>query len=114
MIHAGQCFYDLFQHFFNSFIDLIDRFHVVGLDRVNDAVIQMFLQDQLGDPVDLTAHRRELYENIRTVLTALHHPLDGFQVADRLGKAVEDPADMFRIVCMCMRMRMGMIMRMSV
>lgn len=36
-----------FHHFLDRVVDLSDGFMIAGLDGVNDAVVQMFLEDQL-------------------------------------------------------------------
>ena len=66
---------------------------------MHDAVIQVFFQNQLGDLVQFTPDSRKLDQYIGTVFAGFDHVSDFFQMADRTGKPVEDPFDMFGIVC---------------
>lgn len=72
-----------FQQFFNGIIDFVNRLMIICFNGVDDAVIQMFLEDELGDLVDFTFDGGQLHKHIRAVFRSFNHPLDGFKMADR-------------------------------
>ena len=63
---------------------------VVMLDSVDDAVLDMILQDDLADVVDGGADGGDLDENLAAITAALDHPAHGFQMPDGAGQAVQD------------------------
>mgnify|MGYP000924959321 CR=1 FL=1 len=58
------------------------------LDGVDDAVLDMVLQNDFADIIDGRAHGGDLNENLRAVAPVFYHFLDRFQMADGAGKAV--------------------------
>ena len=68
---------------------LSKRLLVVLLDGVDDAVLDMVLQNDLADVVDGRAHGGDLDQDLRAVASVLHHLLDRLQMADGAGKPVE-------------------------
>ena len=50
----------------------------------------MVFQNDFCRAVERRAHRGQLHQHLRTVAPILHHALDGLQVPDRAGEAVED------------------------
>ena len=78
----------LLNELIDGLTEAIQGLLVVLLDGVDDAVLDMVLQNDLSDIIDGRAHGGDLDQNLRTVASILHHLLDRLQMADGAGKAV--------------------------
>lgn len=85
-----------------------DGLLVILLHRFHDAVLHMFLQEELACIIDLRAHRSELDQDIGAVPLVLEHLLDRLHMADGFGNPIHDRFDLLRV------MRMAVIVMMSV
>ena len=112
----------LFDELVDCLAEAVDRLFVVLLDRVDDAVLDMILQNDLADVVDGGADRRNLNQNLRAVAPILDHLPDRFQMSDgarqpvdhRLRVRVDVPVRarlMRMVVIMIVRMRMVVFVR---
>jgi hypothetical protein len=94
--------------------------HVVLFDRVDDTVADMVLHDDLAGIVDRVSDGRQLDQDIAAVLVPLDHSLDGFQMTDRPGQAIDHSClflvtvDGMVMPAVRMGMTVGMIMVMGV
>ena len=78
----------LFDKFIDGLTEAVQGLLVVLLDGVDDAVLDMVLQNDFADIIDGRAHGGDLNENLRAVAPVFYHFLDRFQMADGAGKAV--------------------------
>lgn len=62
---------------------------MVAAFDAGDAVLDMVLEDDPGGAVQGRAHRRQLHQHLGAVAPLLHHALDGLEVADGAGQAVD-------------------------
>ena len=77
----------------------------------------MVLEDDPGGAVEGRAHRRQLYQYLGAVAPVLHHALDGLQMPDGAGQAVDHGfglgvvvvVDVLSLVAVGMRMAVGML-----
>ena len=65
------------------------------LDSVDDAVLDVVLQDHLADVRDRCAHGCDLDEDLAAVPAVGDHLPHGFQMPDGAGEAVEDGLGVF-------------------
>ena len=111
----------LFDELVNRLTEAVERLLVVLLDRLDDAVLDVVLQNHLADVVDGRADRRNLNQNLRAVAPVLDHLLDRFQMPDgarqpvdhRLRVRVDMPVRA-RLVRMVVIVRMRMVVQMVV
>ena len=112
----------LFDELVNCLAETVQCLLVVLLDRVDDAVLDVVLQNDLADVVDGRADRRNLNQDLRAVAPVLDHLLDRFQMPDgarqpvdhRLRVRVDMPVRarlMRMVVVMGMRVQMLMLLR---
>lgn len=112
----------LFDELVDCLAETVQCLLVVLLDRVDDAVLDVVLQNDLADVVDGRADRRNLNQDLRAVAPVLDHLLDRFQMPDgarqpvnhRLRVRVDMPvcARLMRmVVVMGMRVQMLMLLR---
>ena len=112
----------LFDELVDCLAETVQCLLVVLLDRVDDAVLDMILQNDLADVVDGRADRRNLNQDLRAVAPVLDHLLDRFQMPDgarqpvdhRLRVRVDMPVRarlMRMVVVMGMRVQMLMLLR---
>ena len=110
----------LFDELFDCLAEAVKRLFVVPFDRVDDAVLDMILQNDLADVVDGGTDRRNLNQDLRAVAPVLDHLLDRFQMPDgarqpvdhRLRVRVDMPvrARLMRMIVV-VRMRMVVLLR---
>ena len=72
----------LFDELFDCLAEAVKRLFVILLDRVDDAVLNVVLQNDLADVVDGRADRRNLNQDLRAVAPVFDHLLDRFQMPD--------------------------------
>ena len=112
----------LFDELVDCLAETVQCLLVVLLDRVDDAVLDVVLQNDLADVVDGRADRRNLNQDLRAVAPVLDHLLDRFQMPDgarqpvdhRLRVRVDMPVRarlMRMVVVMGMRVQMLMLLR---
>ena len=112
----------LFDELVDCLAETVQCLLVVLLDRVDDAVLDMILQNDLADVVDGRADCRNLNQDLRAVAPVLDHLLDRFQMPDgarqpvdhRLRVRVDMPVRarlMRMVVVMGMRVQMLMLLR---
>jgi hypothetical protein len=80
----------LFHQQANGSVQFLDRRHIAGLDRVHDAMTDVIPQNNLTDPVERGAHRRQLNQHLGTIAPVFHHSAYGGQMPDRAGQAVQN------------------------
>ena len=80
----------LFDELFDCLAEAVKRLFVILLDRVDDAVLDMVLQDHLAGVFDGGAYRSDLDEHLGTVTPILDHALDRLQMADRARQTIDD------------------------
>ena len=110
----------LFDELVDCLAEAVKRLFVVPFDRVDDAVLDVVLQNDLADVVDGRADRRNLNQDLRAVAPVLDHLFDRFQMPDgarqpvdhRLRVRVDMPvrARLMRMVVV-VRMRMVVLLR---
>ena len=104
----------LFHELIDRLAQVIDGVLVTGGYRVYHAVAHVVFQDHLAGVVQGGTYRRQLDENLRAVVTLLHHPLHLFQVADGAGQPVQHGllifVDMAMTVGNAMGVEIGMVM----
>ena len=110
----------LFDELVDCLAEAVKRLFVILLDRVDDAVLNVVLQNDLADVVDGRADRRNLNQDLRAVAPVFDHLLDRFQMPDgarqpvdhRLRVRVDMPvrARLMRMVVV-VRMRMVVLLR---
>ena len=71
------------------------------LDSVDDAVLDVVLQDDLADVVDGGADSGDLDEDLAAITAVLDHPAHGFQMPDGAGQAVQDGLRVLMDVAVC-------------
>lgn len=112
----------LFDELVDCLAETVQCLLVVLLDRVDDAVLDVVLQNDLADVVDGRADRRNLNQDLRAVAPVLDHLLDRFQMPDgarqpvdhRLRVRVDMPVRarlMRMVVVMGMRVQILMLLR---
>ena len=112
----------LFDELVDCLAETVQCLLVVLLDRVDDAELDVVLQNDLADVVDGRADRRNLNQDLRAVAPVLDHLLDRFQMPDgarqpvdhRLRVRVDMPVRarlMRMVVVMGMRVQMLMLLR---
>ena len=62
---------------------------ISGLHRVYNTVLDVILQDDLSGVVDGGFYGRKLDQHFAAVSPVLHHPSDGFQMADGPAEPVQ-------------------------
>ena len=92
----------LFHKLIDGPVHAADGFFVMLLDRFDDAVLHVFLEEHTSGAAELRAHGGKLDQDVGAVFAALDHPLDRLEMPDRTGEAVDDPFDVCRIMGMCM------------
>ena len=110
----------LFDELFDCLAEAVQCLLVVPFDRVDDAVLDMILQNDLADVVDGGTDRRNLNQDLRAVAPVFDHLFDRFQMPDgarqpvdhRLRVRVDMPvrARLMRMVVV-VRMRMVVLLR---
>ena len=80
---------------------MFDFREVAVFDGMDKTMLKVLFDDVLADLVQFAFDRRQLDQNIRTVLVVLDHSLYFIQMADRTGQLVGDLFCLLRI----MRMR---------
>ena len=90
----------LLQESINGGLEVIDRFFISVLHRVDDAVGDVLADDDLAERADRGADGRELDEHIRAVLVPLDHVLHFVQMPDDPGQTVDNTLFVFRRVVM--------------
>ncbi len=107
-----------FHEFIDCLTQIVDGVLVTGSYRVYHAVAHVVFQDHLAGVVQGGTYRRQLDENLRAVVTLLHHPLHLFQVTDGAGQPVQHGllifVDMAVAVGNAMGVEIGMVMLMLV
>ena len=78
-----SCLYKLV----DCLVELFQR--VVAAVYTGDAVLDVILEDDLRRAVERRAYRRKLHQHLGTVAPVLHHALDGLQMPDSAGQAVD-------------------------
>ena len=112
----------LFDELVDCLAETVQCLLVVLLDRVDDAVLDVVLQNDLADVVDGRADRRNLNQNLRAVAPVFDHLLERFQMPDgarqpvdhRLRVRVDMPVRarlMRMVVVMGMRVQILMLLR---
>ena len=112
----------LFDELVDCLAETVQCLLVVLLDRVDDAVLDVVLQNDLADVVDGGTDRRNLNQDLRAVAPVLDHLLDRFQMPDgarqpvdhRLRVRVDMPVRarlMRMVVVMGMRVQILMLLR---
>ena len=91
----------LFDELFDCLAEAVKRLFVVPFDRIDDAVLDMVLQNDLADVVDGRADRRNLNQDLRAVAPVFDHLLDRFQMPDGARQPVDH----------CLRVRVDMPVR---
>ena len=102
----------LFHKFVNGLTQIVDGILVSCADGIHHAVTHMVLEDYFAGVVQSGAHRSQLNQNIRAVVSFLHHPLHLFQVTDGPGKAVYHRFLIFVNVTVGMSDAVGMLIDM--
>ena len=110
----------LFDELFDCLAEAVKRLFVILLDRVDDAVLNVVLQNDLADVVDGGTDRRNLNQDLRAVAPVFDHLFDRFQMPDgarqpvdhRLRVRVDMPvrARLVRMIVV-VRMRMVVLLR---
>ena len=104
----------LLHEFIDGLVHLLDGDGVVFRHGLDDAVLQMFLQQELAGVGQLGTNGCDLDQYVGAVDIVLDHPLHGFQVTDAPGETVDDFADVLGIVGvgvrMCVSVRMRVLM----
>ena len=75
--------------FVDGLAEIVDGLLVALLGGVDDAVLEMVLEDDFAGVVDGTAHGGDLDQNLGTVAAFLHHAAHGLQMADGAAEPVE-------------------------
>ena len=88
----------LLHELINGLVHLLDGHRVVFSHGLDDAVLQMFLQQKLAGVGQFGAYSSDLDQYVGAVHIVLNHPLYGFQVPDAPREPVDDLADVFGIV----------------
>ena len=91
----------LFDELVDCLAEAVKRLFVVPFDRVDDAVLDVVLQNDLADVVDGGADSGDLDEDLAAITAVLDHPAHGFQMPDGAGEAVEDGLRVFMDVAVC-------------
>ena len=105
----------LFDELVDCLAETVQCLLVVLLDRVDDAVLDMILQNDLADVVDGRADRRNLTQDLRAVAPVLDHLLDRFQMPDGARQPVDHRLRVRVDMPVCARlMRMVVVMGMRV
>ena len=106
----------LFDELVDCLAEAVKRLFVVPFDRVDDAVLDVVLQNDLADVVDGRADRRNLNQDLRAVAPVLDHLLDRFQMPDGARQPVDhrlrvrvDVSVRARLVRMVVVVRMRMV-----
>lgn len=94
--------YFLFHELFDGIIHMLDGGEVSVFDGMNQAVLQVLLDDVLADLVQLALDGCQLDQHIRTVIIVFDHGSDLAEMTDRAGKLIGDLFDLFGIVGMRM------------
>ena len=79
----------LFDELVDCLAEAVKRLFVVPFDRVDDAVLDVVLQNDLADVVDGRADRRNLNQDLRAVAPVFDHLLDRFQMPDGARQPVD-------------------------
>ena len=72
----------------NGAIEIVDGLVVTALYRVDEAVLDMILQNRAACAAQRGLDRGELDQNVGAVPLLLHHLPNGLQMADGTGKPV--------------------------
>ena len=106
----------LFDELVDCLAEAVKRLFVVPFDRVDDAVLDVVLQNDLADVVDGRADRRNLNQDLRAVAPVFDHLLDRFQMPDGARQPVDhrlcvrvDVSVRARLVRMIVVVRMRMV-----
>ena len=106
----------LFDELFDCLAEAVKRLFVVPFDRVDDAVLDVVLQNDLADVVDGRADRRNLNQDLRAVAPVFDHLFDRFQMPDGARQPVDhrlrvrmDVSVRARLVRMIVVVRMRMV-----
>ena len=79
----------LFDELVDCLAEAVKRLFVVPFDRVDDAVLDVVLQNDLADVVDGRADRRNLNQDLRAVAPVFDHLFDRFQMPDGARQPVD-------------------------
>lgn len=72
----------LFDEFIDGVLEIIETFFVAGLYRVNDAMGDVFFEDEFTDIVDGRTHSGDLNQDFAAVASVGDHIAHGFHMAD--------------------------------
>ena len=84
----------LFHIFIDGLTEIVDGLLVALLRRIEYAVAQVILKDELAGVVDGAAHGGDLYEHLGAIPSLLHHAAYRLKMADGAAETVEHGAGM--------------------